>query len=206
MEELFKYLLEVEKVRCIKVRAVKFSLYPREGKDQYQRLRPDKSKLEKIKNLLHQLAGKHGAGVHLFFRDWAGREHYINPSLQERQSLFAKRSHCPGNFSSFVILPDGKVTLCEELYWHPRFILGDVLMQSIREVWNSEAAQSLYHMAAGNVSKQSACQTCEKFSGCHQEQGVCWKQVVYAHGEANWDYPDPRCPRSPQSARVLWIE
>ena len=164
MEELFKYLLEVEKVRCIKVRAVKFSLYPREGKDQYQRLRPDKSKLEKIKNLLHQLAGKHGAGVHLFFRDWAGREHYINPSLQERQSLFAKRSHCPGNFSSFVILPDGKVTLCEELYWHPRFILGDVLMQSIREVWNSEAAQSLYHMAAGNVSKQSACQTCEKFS------------------------------------------
>ena len=205
MEALFNYLLEVGKARGIKVRAVKFSLYPGEGGD-YQRLRPDKNKLAKIKALLNRLAEKHGDRVQLFFRDWAGREQYINPSAEEKQSLFENRSQCPGNFSSFVILPDGKVTLCEELYWHPRFIMGDVLTQSIREIWNSEAARSLYHLAADGVSEQSACKTCAQFSGCRRKQGVCWKQVLSAYGEENWDYPDPRCPRAPQPGNELWIE
>jgi len=35
------------------------------------------------------------------------------------------------------ILPDGQVTLCEQRYWSPRFIIGDVSKTGISEVWNA---------------------------------------------------------------------
>jgi radical SAM protein with 4Fe4S-binding SPASM domain len=206
MAELFNYLLDVEKIRCIKVRAVKFSLYPPGERDKYQWLRPDKNKLEKIKNLLSQLKKKHGEQVQLLFRDYQGQEHYANPSPEAKQALFEKRSQCPGNISSLFILPDGKVTLCEELYWHPRFILGDVRKQSLREIWNSEAALNLYRLSAADVRKQSVCNTCGQFTECRQQHGICWKEVLSAWGEENWDYPDPRCPHAPQVCHELWIK
>ena len=34
---------------------------------------------------------------------------------------FFSRSYCSGLFSSLFILPNGKVTMCEELYWYPKF-------------------------------------------------------------------------------------
>lgn len=39
----------------------------------------------------------------------------------EKESAFRSRALCTGNLSTMVVLPDGQVTICEELYWHPRF-------------------------------------------------------------------------------------
>ena len=35
----------------------------------------------------------------------------------------------------FVILPDGRVTVCEEHYDHPAFLIGDLRRQSVAELW-----------------------------------------------------------------------
>ena len=40
---------------------------------------------------------------------------------------FNERSVCAGNYLQLFILPDGNVTICEELYWHPKFIVGNIL-------------------------------------------------------------------------------
>ncbi len=48
--------------------------------------------------------------------------------------LVCHKPRCSANFYAFVILRDGKVTICEELYLHPKFIIGDLKKQSIMEV------------------------------------------------------------------------
>jgi radical SAM protein with 4Fe4S-binding SPASM domain len=206
MEELFNYLLDVENINCIKVRATTFSLYPKGDRNNYLWLRPDKNKLDKIKDMVTRLDEKHGDRVRVFFHEYPEREKYINPSTREKQSLFKNRPQCSGNFQTFHILADGQVTICDRLYWHPQFIIGDLMTQSISEVWNSEKALSLYHLSKDAFGEQSACKTCNDFDRCHQEQGICWKQVLCAYGKENWDYPDPRCPRAPQPGNEFWIE
>ena len=206
MEELFDYLLEVKNINCIKVRATTFSLYPKGDTNNYLWLRPDKKKLDKIKEMVTRLEEKHGHRIRFFFHEYPERKKYINLSTQEKQTLFKNRPQCSGNFSSFYILPDGKVTICEQLYWHPQFIIGDLMTQSISEVWNSGKALSLYHFSKDLVREPIACKRCDDFDRCHQKQGVCWKQVLEAYGEENWDYPDPRCPRAPRPCNEFWIE
>lgn len=206
MEDLFDYLLSFENIKCIKVRSTAFSLYPKGEKNNFLWLRPDKNKLDKIKDMVLRLREKYLGRVYWYFHEYPGRIKYIDPSKREKQDLFENRAQCSGNFHSFFILPDGKVTICEQLYWHPQFIIGDVMKQSIKEVWNSEEALSLYHLSRDAFREQSACKTCNDFDRCHQKQGVCWKQVIYAYGEENWDYPDPRCPRAPQPGNEFWIE
>jgi MoaA/NifB/PqqE/SkfB family radical SAM enzyme len=41
----------------------------------------------------------------------------------------------------FVILPDGRVTVCEEHYDDPAFLIGDLRRQSVGEVWPAFAVQ-----------------------------------------------------------------
>ena len=55
-----------------------------------------------------------------------------------RDKEFQNRPLCEGNLSYMLVLPDGKVTICEELYWHPQFILGNITEKSIMEVWMSD--------------------------------------------------------------------
>lgn len=39
----------------------------------------------------------------------------------------------------FVILPDGRVTVCEERYDHPAFLIGDLRHQPVAEMWPAVA-------------------------------------------------------------------
>ncbi len=206
MEEFFNYLLNFENIKHIRVRATGFSSFPK-GVD-YSSIRPAKNKLNKIKDLVIKLREKHEERIKLDFFEYPERKYYINPSAEEKRINFKNRAQCSANFYSFNILPDGKVTICEELYWHPQFIIGDLMKQSIREVWNSEKALSLYHFSKDSVRDKSPCKTCndENFNRCHRQKGACWKQVLYAYGEENWDYPDPRCQHAPEPFNEFWIE
>ncbi len=49
----------------------------------------------------------------------------------KREQAWNQRSFCTGGRHAFVVLPDGKVTMCEELYYHPAYIMGDLSRQSI---------------------------------------------------------------------------
>ena len=43
-------------------------------------------------------------------------------TFEEKVVEFNARALCSGNHSTFLILPDGKVTICEQTYWNPVFI------------------------------------------------------------------------------------
>jgi len=105
-----------------------------------------------------------------------------------------------------IILPDGRVTICEELYNHPQFIIGDVSTHSIMEVWNSEKALKLFNIERESISDKSTCKKCEGFDSCRHNKGVCWKIILMAYGNENWDFPDPRCPQAPEMYNKIYAE
>jgi len=125
-------------------------------------------------------------------------------SVEKKAMEFGKRSLCTGNITSLYILPDGQVTICEELYWSPKFIVGDVTKQSIMEIWNSEKAKGVYKLSQDDFRPQSACKYCPDFSICRSTLGVCWKYIYMAYGTDHWDLPDPRCPLAPMPVHEFY--
>lgn len=113
-------------------------------------------------------------------------------------STFKGRSACTGNLDGFIILPDGKVSICEELYWNPKFLIGDLKTDSILDVWNSEKAKQLWNIRQEQLAEDNQCKKCQDFDNCRYGSGVCWKATIMAYGDEKYQYPDPRCPRAPK--------
>jgi radical SAM protein with 4Fe4S-binding SPASM domain len=109
-----------------------------------------------------------------------------------------KGAECSSNRSHIFVLPDGKVTICEQLYWKPHFIVGDLTHQSIKEVWNSKRAMWFYNLETSQLSDSNPCKTCDLFKECYRNMNRCWAEVVKAYGDEHWDYPDPRCKLAPE--------
>ena len=95
--------------------------------------------------------------------------------------------------SAFFVLPDGKVSICEQMYWHPQYIIGDLSKQTIEEVWNSSKAKEIFHMEREIFRKESKCRSCKIFDLCNKKHRRCAVKIIRAYGKENWDYPDPRC-------------
>ncbi len=118
-------------------------------------------------------------------------------SFEEKKIKHNNRAACSGNATSLFILPDGKVTICEQMYWTPFFIMGDVTNQSIMEVWNSPKALSLWNIKQEEIQDASPCKKCDIFERCRRGAGTCWRMAMQAYGIENYDFPDPDCPYAP---------
>jgi radical SAM protein with 4Fe4S-binding SPASM domain len=202
-EELIDYLLNLENIKRINMGAAGFSLYKSE--ENYRRYKPALKEIKKIEAYVNELKEKYAGKININFSGYADKDSIINKAPEDKKKNFKDRSRCSGNFYAFFILPDGKVTICEELYWHPAFIIGDLTKQSIKEVWNSKRALELYNISKDMVRDESPCKKCDEFEPCHKYQGVCWKEVLYAYGRDNWDYADPRCPYAGKPKREYYI-
>jgi len=141
--------------------------------------------------------------VNIDFGSFVLEDHY---KLEDKSGLFNNRATCSGNFSHFIILPDGKVTICEELYWNENFIIGDLATQNIMDVWQSDKAKNLYYKSQESIQKGSNCARCDDFSKCRVPSGVCWRNIINAYGDDKYDYPDPRCPIAPEFENVFYIQ
>lgn len=119
---------------------------------------------------------------------------------------FRERVLCAGDCENFIILPDGKVTICEELYWHPRFIIGDLTRQSMSEVWMSSRDNLIFNLTPDDIQDSSPCKKCGEFNSCRNAQRICWKNVLLAYGHQAWDFPDPQCPYSPSPVNTFCLE
>lgn len=100
--------------------------------------------------------------------------------------------------NSIFILPDGKVSVCEQLYWHPEFIIGDLMRQNIAQVWQSQEAKRLFSLSRDLFRESSGCHHCNFFENCMSKRRRCVMRVMKAYGIDNWDYPDPRCKFAPE--------
>lgn len=104
-------------------------------------------------------------------------------------------NRCTANLRHCFILPDGKVTICERLYWNPLFIIGDLNESTLSEIWNSEKAKKIAYRIKDEIATSSLCYTCEGKNLCYQKNRRCWVDVVNKWGD-NITYPDPICENS----------
>ncbi|OKY98644.1 MAG: radical SAM protein [Bacteroidales bacterium 43_36] len=101
---------------------------------------------------------------------------------------------CSANISSCFILPDGKVTLCERLYWNSKFIIGDLKQDTLVNIWKSPKAIFLYELEK-YIDKKSPCFSCAGRKECYGKNKRCLVNVALKYGD-NITFPDPSCIKS----------
>lgn len=188
LKELIDYVAGFKNIGEITFTNATFSIY--KTKENFARLNVSESFVNEFEAYLETIKNDYPC-LKITARFYNRKSEFRNGEL------FGRRGYCSGNLTSMVILPDGRVTVCEELYDHPRFRIGDVSTQSLQEVWNSQKARSLYSLRQEMFSEASPCRSCKEFATCRVEKGVCWKEVLAAYGPEKWDFPDPRCPKAP---------
>lgn len=191
ISELLEYLMNFDNLKSVQFTPAGYSLY-KEG--EYEIYRPSLQFLNSMRGKIDELK-KENPGIELNLGDAEIPEDFCH---ETRVKDFPSRALCTGNVRNMTILPDGRVTIYEELYDHPEFIIGDLTKNSILEVWNSDKAKNLFFLSQNIINEKSACKSCNELDKCRQGSGVCWKMVMYAYGKENWDFPDPRCPQAPE--------
>jgi len=194
LEQIHDFLSEKKNITAWKVRVGFKSLYSR---DSFEKIKLSKEDINRIDYWINKIRGKTNLPI-LWSVDEGNK--YFNC---EGGSRNFKGTRCSANYSHIVILPDGKVTICEQLYWNPRFIIGDVSKQSIEEVWNSPGALELAFPKRTHFRDESVCKTCDIFEECFSYPNKCYADVLKGYGDENWDYPDPRCAKAPQFVNEL---
>lgn len=110
---------------------------------------------------------------------------------------------CMANTICISILANGQCSVCEMLYDNPEYILGNVTESSIRDIWNSEKALSLYKLSQYDSPESSPCKKCTVFDKCRNGFGkrVCYLDIAKS-GHSKW-HPDPRCPHADDVDLIL---
>lgn len=207
MESIFEFINNLSNIHSWKIDVAASTLYTSE--EQYDQTKTQRDKLAVLVEYFENIKSKEAK-----FKIISGDINLVdNPNPNElsdleKQSFFSSKREifCAANYSSIFILPDGKVTICEELYWHPQFIIGDCSQDSIVKIWNSPKAKSLYYLTEGNMQENSPCKSCSILTKCRQEfGGVCWREVIKAYGKENWDFPDPRCPKAAKISKNIYV-
>ena len=200
IRQLFDFLSLFSCIDAVRLNVCGYSIY--KGSANYYKIRPSQNSISSIESFTaSDYCKKYSFKIHI-----SGYEKQcLYESSDSKKESFEHRSICTGNLRNLVILPNGDVTICEELYDNPHFIIGNVLQSSLEDIWNSDKALKLFYNPCSNISK-SACYDCDIYNQCRSHVGVCWKSVLMAYGDENWDFPDPRCPKAPFPFNEFFIK
>jgi len=189
LKELYNFIREFPAIDSWTIRVANKSLY---SKKQFEALRLSKEMLEEIDKIINEIKQKE----HTILVSWdrENNKYYFQGKFGSKSFRGAR---CSANFSNIMILPDGKVTICEQLYWNPKYIIGDLTKQSVTDAWNSERALELAFPVREKIRDESPCKTCEIFDECYAFPNRCIVDVLKGYGNVNDDFPDPRCSKAP---------
>lgn len=190
LTELFNYISNLKKLIYWEIRVPEASIYT---PNTFKEIKADKNKLMSTCKFIKNTLIPH-AKFTIYVSDEALEDIYQKGKPSDE---CFKGGACGILNNRLFVLPDGKVSICEQLYWHPQFIIGDLSKQSLCEVWNSPKALALFKMGKESFNKQSYCSQCKAFDYCNKQHRRCFVKVIKAYGSQNWDFPDPRCQYAP---------
>lgn len=190
---LYEFLKDKKHVKTWEIRTAMFS--NQKSMDNFNAIRATVPQLEEIFAYAEGSLKKDTKFSIIFPRTEIDKAYY---SADGGSSTF-KGAKCSALNDHLFILPDGMCTICEQLYWNPNFIIGNLTNESISEVWNSARANRLLNLIPEAINKQSPCSACKLFDDCFRiNRNRCWTDVIKAYGADKWDYPDPRCKFAPK--------
>lgn len=198
LKALYSFLSQFENLRRWEIRVAFKSLYSREDFETIKFTREEIDQIDKWASETQEVSN-----INIL---WASSddEKYFKGKNGSRSF---KGSRCSANYSNLFILPDGKVSICEQLYWDPRFIIGDLTKQTIKEVWSSPEALKLAFPKRENFRDESVCKKCNIFDECIVLfPNRCIADIIKGYGKENYDYPDPRCNKAPAFTHSLLAE
>lgn len=195
MRSIYNVLKNLKNIEDWHVVKGEETLYPRTD---YSNIEIDSLSYNNIVNYLKDLSDSSGMSIHYPKLEQIQIVNNTIDKLKQAESHFFNRAFCSGLFSSLYILPDGQVTMCEQLYWNKRFIIGNVKSNSILEIWNSKEAKSLYEIKQEDFPEDSLCHSCGKFKECRTFRQVCYRDIIRKYGSQKWYYPDVKCPYNNQ--------
>lgn len=190
MRELFIFVNTLDRVQDWSLRPAMNSLY----KKDFIKIKLHREQIVKLFEFLEEeIIPQSKVKINLD-KSLIKKEYYV----ADKGSKSFKGAKCSALNNHMFVLPDGKVTICEQLYWKPQFIIGNLSDQDIPEVWNSSRVNELINFDKNNVRKESKCSTCQIFESCYnKDKNRCWADIIKAYGDENWDFPDPRCKKAP---------
>jgi radical SAM protein with 4Fe4S-binding SPASM domain len=119
---------------------------------------------------------------------------------RQKEQYFTARPNCTAGKMGMVILPDGKITVCETLYYNRDMILGDLRDSSIEDIWNAEKRRMIIANSPECLSTD-VCTSCPEVEYCYTIKGKCYVRALQAFNDVKM--PDPYCPKSPKGLRIL---
>ena len=200
LQDMFRKLSSLKHLRDWRIVPVNNSIT--KEATEFTGLKPSKEQMVDIYSQMHKLIEVHSNFPVILGEESIGKAFYQT----EGGSCHFQGSECSALTTHMFVLPDGKVTICEQLYWNPHFIIGDVTHSSLKEVWNSPQALRLYSLSRNDISPQSHCRQCNLFETCFSYQNRCWSDIIKAYGTGCWDFPDPRCKFAPNMKNKLDYE
>ncbi|MCK4763040.1 MAG: radical SAM protein, partial [Candidatus Aminicenantes bacterium] len=109
--KMIDHLLNLKNLKRLNVGAAGVSIY--RSQDEFLKYRPSLENAKKIEKHIVKLKEDFGEKISLNFSGYSEKKDYIDCSIEEREENFKKRARCSANFYALVVLPDGKVTICE---------------------------------------------------------------------------------------------
>lgn len=184
--ELYNFLSKLKNIVVWNVVPVHDTLHPKV--DDFHILKPSYKDLDKLFLELDKLSKNSAISIAVDNYTINKKYYYSKGGSKDFEG-----NKCSALNTQFFILPDGKVSICEQLYWHPYFIIGDVTNNNLKSVWKSERALYLYNKSYTDIRSQSKCFHCVLNRECFEYNNRCWSDIMKAYGKDNFDYPDPRC-------------
>jgi len=116
-----------------------------------------------------------------------------NASKSVLKENWARRSSCPVGRSSMMICADGKVIPCEQMPETEEYFCGDLMNQSIMEVWNGDRLKEMTYGMPREKFKGQPCYDCEEREECLDVMGTCIRDLAAYYGSIY--QPPPNCYR-----------
>lgn len=207
VDALFLFLKQFTNIGYWRLDKAGASLYKGRGVYSYQTFKPNIDKLQEIINYIETNKLRDNCSFNIICEGLKGSESTTSSPIDDniKYNKFNQRSSCSANTSNLFILPDGQVTICEELYWTPRYIIGNIMQKSLLEIWNSETAVNLFNISQDSFPEESPCKSCSMFHECRTGKGVCHRDILKAYGTDKWYYPDPKCPKALENANEFIV-
>ncbi len=191
LSNLMNYIGNLKNLVYWELRVPEYSLY---SPDRFNEIKASRVQLEEISTYINEVVIPRFNGTILFSTDALDEQfRSAGPDVP-----CFRGGRCGILKNNMFILPDGKVGGCEQLYWHPDFIIGDLKYDSIESVWQSSKAKELFAMEQKIFRNKSRCSHCKDFALCNENKRRCIVKVIKAYGRENWDFPDPRCVYAPE--------
>jgi len=120
-----------------------------------------------------------------------------NRTTESDYRMPAVEMYCGAGIHGFVLLPDGRVSVCERIIDGGDLIIGDLRTQGIMEMWRSDRWD--FVCAPGrSLYEGTECYSCDVFELCTAQRRRCFLNSIIAYGRSFG--PEPTCPRVRTSA------